>query len=195
LVVILLRRKKLVYAPPLRWGIVIAILMIMGSLNFLSFYWLDYDTSASPGGFLAEQLAMICMNALLMGALAWFTILVAEALTREAFPHELQFWRLADRDVASSKNVLSKVLVGYLLFPLQLAYVIGFYGFMGSRFGWWAPSGVMSDPNILSTFMPFISAIGNALHRVFGKKRCSEPCLWPLAPFWAKNTTNVACSC
>ena len=165
--VILLRRRKLVYAPPLRWGIVIAILMIMGSLNFLSFYWLDYDTSASPGGFLAEQLAMICMNALLMGALAWFTILVAEALTREAFPHELQFWRLADRDVASSKNVLSKVLVGYLLFPLQLAYVIGFYGFMGSRFGWWAPSGVMSDPNILSTFMPFISAIGNALQPGF----------------------------
>lgn len=165
--VILLRQKKLIFAPPLRWGVVIAVFMILGSLNFFSFLWLDYDTSASPGGFLAEQIAQIVITALFMGALAWFTILVAEALTREAYPKQVQFWRLADKDVASSKDVLSKVLVGYLLFPLQLAYVVGFYGLMGSRFGWWAPSGVMSDPNILSTFMPFISAIGNALQPGF----------------------------
>jgi hypothetical protein len=165
--VLLLRQKKLIFAPPLRWGIVIAIFMILGSLNFFSFFWLDYDTSSSAGGFMAEQIAQILLSALFMGALAWFTILVAEALTREAFPNQVQFWRLADKDVASSKDVLSKVLVGYLLFPLQLAYVVGFYGLMGSRFGWWAPSGVMSDPNILSTFMPFISAIGNALQPGF----------------------------
>ncbi len=165
--VILLRQKKLIFAPPLRWGIVIAVFMIVGSLNFFSFYWLDYDTSASFGGFIAEQVAQIMLSALFMGALAWFTILVAEALTREAFPNQVQFWRLADKDVASSQDVLSKVLVGYLLFFVQLAYVVGFYGLMGSRFGWWAPSGVMSDPNILSTFMPFISAIGNALQPGF----------------------------
>lgn len=165
--VLLLRQKKLIFAPPLRWGIVISVFMILGSLNFFSFFWLDYDTSSSAGGFLAQQIAQIVVSALLMGALAWFTILVAEALTREAFPNQVQFWRLADKDVASSKDVLSKVLVGYLLFPLQLAYVVGFYGLMGSRFGWWAPSGVMSDPNILSTFMPFISAIGNALQPGF----------------------------
>lgn len=165
--VLLLRQKKLIFAPPLRWGIVIAVFMILGSLNFFSFYWLDYDTSSSAGGFMAEQIAQILLSALFMGALAWFTILVAEALTREAFPNQVQFWRLADKDVASSKDVLSKVLTGYLLFPIQLAYLVGFYGLMGSRFGWWAPSGVMSDPNILSTFMPFISAIGNALQPGF----------------------------
>jgi len=173
--VLLLRQKKLIFAPPLRWGIVIAVFMILGSLNFFSFFWLDYDTSSSAGGYMAQQIAQIVFSALFMGALAWFTILVAEALTREAFPNQVQFWRLADKDVASSKDVLSKVLVGYLLFPLQLAYVVGFYGLMGSRFGWWAPSGVMSDPNILSTFMPFISAIGNAL----------EPGFWEEALFRA----------
>jgi|GEM_PF-1677133 len=173
--IILLRQKKLIFAPPLRWGIVIAVFMIIGSLNFFSFYWLDYDTSSSAGGFMAEQIAQIMLSALFMGALAWFTILVAEALTREAFPGQVQFWRLGDKDVASSKDVLSKVLVGYLLFPLQLAYVVGFYGLMGSRFGWWSPSSVMSDPNILSTFMPFISAIGNAL----------EPGFWEEAMFRA----------
>lgn len=161
--VILLRGKKLAYIASLRWGLLIMLFTLLAALNEFATQWINYDTSTSPGGFVTSQVLGAFMEASVIGLLVWITILIGEALTREAYPNEVQFWRLTDKDTASSFNVFSKVLLGYLLVPVMIAYEVGFQMFTTSRLGWWSPPEILNDPNILSSQMPFISAIGGAI--------------------------------
>lgn len=164
---LLLRRRQLIWKPALMWAILIGIFMFFAGLNFISFQWLGYDTSTSSSSFLTQQILQNIFQGLLLAAISFITFLVAEAVTREAMPQEVQFWKSFSRDTAPTKSVLGKVLGGYLFMPIELAYVIGFYYFTQSRWGWWSPASSFSDPNILGAAMPWVTAIGQALQAGF----------------------------
>ncbi len=165
--VVLLRKKTLLWKPAIRWAVIIFVLMFFAQLNYFSFYWFGYQTSASVSSFVVQQIIMMLIQALMLGLLAVITFTIAEAITREAFPEKVQFWKVFDRDTAPTKSVLGMVVGGYLVVPLFLAYVVGFYIYSSSRWGWWYPSSTLSDPNILGSFFPWISAIGQALQAGF----------------------------
>jgi len=160
---LLLRQKQLIWKPAFILSLLIGIMMFLGQLNYLSFAWFGYNTSSSPASFLIQQLLGYLVEGLVLGALAFITLLVAEAVTRKAFPDQVQLWKSFSKDTAPTKGILGRVLGGYLIMPIELAYVICFYAYTQSHWGWWSPASSFSDPNILGSFSPFITAIGQAM--------------------------------
>ena len=77
--------------------------------------------------------------------------MAAESLARRAFPHHPQLWRVWSREGGATRAVLGRTVGGYLFVPLELALVAAFYYATNRWLGWWQPSEVLTDPNILSS--------------------------------------------
>jgi len=161
--VVLLRKKQLIIKPALFWTVFIAILYFAANINYISLYWFGYNTSTPESSFFFQILLQLAISTLFLGALNLVTIVIAEGATRHAYPHKVQFWRLADRDVASTRSVLGYVVGSYLTVPLFMAITVGFYIISASKWGWWIPSSTLANPDILGAISPAISAIGVSL--------------------------------
>ena len=72
--------------------------------------------------------------------------MAAESLSRRAFPHHPQLWRVWSRDAAPTPQVAGRTLGGYLFVPIELALVAAFYYATNRWLGWWQPSEVLTDP-------------------------------------------------
>jgi hypothetical protein len=73
--------------------------------------------------------------------------------------------------------MLGRTLGGYLFVPIELALIAAFY-YATNRFaGWWQPSEVLTDPNILSSAVPALTPIAQALQAGF-----MEECLFRAVP-------------
>lgn len=161
------RRKLILWKPSLLWAGIIGIMLFLAQLNYFSFSWFAYDTSTGVSTFIFGQIIAMLVQSVGMAALALITFTVAEAVSREAFPWQIKLWNVFNKDMVCTKAVLGRVLGGYLMVPLFLAYVVGFYVFSNRVLGWWYPSSSLSDPNILGSFFPWITAIGQALQAGF----------------------------
>jgi hypothetical protein len=53
--------------------------------------------------------------------------MASEALTRRAFPHHPQLWRVWSRDAAPTPAILGRTAGGYLFVPVELAFIALFY--------------------------------------------------------------------
>lgn len=156
----LLRQRYILWRQPLLWAGVIAALQFFVGVNQLPLVWMDYDTAVSVENFLLQQLGINLLNALALGILFAVSFMAAESLSRKAFPHHLQQWRLWSPAVASSKAVLGRTLAGYLLVGIFFAYEVGVY-FVGTRWlGWWTPSDILFHPDVLATYLPWLTSIG-----------------------------------
>ena len=112
------------------------------------------------------------------GGLAYALVfMAAESLTRRAFPHQPQLWRVWSREAGASRAVLGRTLGGYGFVPLELALVAGFYYATNRWLGWWQPSEVLTDPNILSSAVPALMPIAVSLQAGF-----MEECLFRAVP-------------
>lgn len=163
----LLRRRAVLWRQPLAWAVVIAVLQLGAGLNAWPLVWLHYDTALSSGSFVAQQVLGVAVNALIQGLLAFVTFLVAEGLTRRAFPQQPQFWKLWSRDAAATPTVLGRTLGGYLLTGVMLLYVTGFYFFALRHFGWWTPSDAIVNPDALAHLWPSLTPFARATHAGF----------------------------
>ncbi|MCP4755980.1 MAG: CPBP family intramembrane metalloprotease [Proteobacteria bacterium] len=103
--------------------------------------------------------------------------MAAESLSRKAFPHHIQMWRLWSPGVANSKSVLGRTVAGYLYAGCQLGFVIVFYIFATRFLGWWTPTGHLAQPDILATYLPWLSSFSISLHAGFW-----EECLFRAVP-------------
>ena len=101
----------------------------------------------------------------------------AESLSRKAFPHHLQLWRIWSPEVASSTAVVGRTIGGYLLLGLMLAFVVGFYFITSRLFGWWSPSEALFNPDVLAVYSPWLSSIAISLQAGFW-----EECLFRAVP-------------
>ena len=86
-------------------------------------------------------------------------------------------WHLWSRDAGASRQTLGRTAGGYLFVPLELALVAAFYYATNKWFGWWQPSEMLSDPNILGSWAPALTPIAISLQAGF-----MEECVFRAIP-------------
>jgi hypothetical protein len=163
----LTRERWVVWRQPVMWGAIVALAQTAAAINEWPLAWMQYDTALSTRAFVAQQVSAMLLG--LAGNVLLFSLsfMAAESLTRRAFPHHPQFWRLWSRDVAASRAVLGRTAAGYLLVPLFVAYEVGLYFFATKYLGWWTPSEALFNPDVLATYVPWFSAIAKSFQAGF----------------------------
>ena len=173
----LLRQRWVLWKTALRWGIFIGVLQGAVILNQIPLSWMYYDTAISTQAHIVEQLIGAILSAIGMTILLAFSFLIAESLSRRAFPHHLQFWQLWSSSTAASPQVLGRTAGGYLLIGPMFAFVVGFYYLNSYFLGWWNPSNTLFEPNVLAAYFPWFSSIAISLQAGFW-----EECLFRAIP-------------
>jgi membrane protease YdiL (CAAX protease family) len=165
----LLRERWVIWRQPLFWGLFVSFLQVLVGINQLPLTWMDYDTALSAQGFLLRQIMIWLAQFLGSGILLTVSFMAAESLSRRAFPHHIQHWRLWSREVASSKAILGRTISGYLLVGLFFAYEVALYFFTNNVLGWWSPSDAVVDasPDILANYFPWLTSIAVSLEAGF----------------------------
>ena len=174
---VLNRQRWLIWKTGIYWAIFISILMFLVQMNFLPLSWLTYETAESSQTFVIKQILMALAFSIVSISYLTLSFVGAESLTRKAFPHQIQFWKLWTGDNASSLQVIGRTIGGYLLIGLDLIFVVLFYTVTANYFGWWMPSGPLFDPDMIATPFPWIASIGMSLHAGFW-----EECLFRAVP-------------
>ena len=173
----LARAHWLVVRPALVAGFVVGGLMAATALAAAPAAWFGFDTAQSATTFWARQLGVAAAIALGGGLSYALVFMAAESLTRRAFAHQPQLWRVWSREGGASRAVLGRTAGGYLFVPLELALVAAFYYATNRWLGWWQPSEVLTDPNILSSAMPALMPIAVSLQAGF-----MEECVFRAVP-------------
>jgi len=173
----IIKKRWHIIKQPLFCAFVLASMTTLASINQLPFLWMQYNSAFSINGFLA-QLLLSCLVAL-FGQTAFYTIIImaAEGLTRRAFGNHPQLWSLWSTEYSSSYAVLGRTVGGYLFVGFNLTFVIAFYLLSLRYLGWWSPSEILFDPNILATYVPWFPPIALSLNAGF-----IEECLFRAIP-------------
>jgi hypothetical protein len=173
----LLRRHWLLWRPAFVAGLIVGGLLAFAGLASAPEAWFRADTTESPLTFWFKQAGAFVF--LLTAASLGYTLafMAAESLSRRAFPHQPQLWRLWSRDAGATRQTLGRTVGGYLFVPLELALVAAFYYATNKWLGWWQPSEMLSDPNILGSWVPALTPIAISLQAGF-----MEECVFRAIP-------------
>lgn len=173
----LIRDRWILWKMPIIWGFIIAFLNLLAGFNELPLLWMSYDTALPAQGFLLNYIIELLFQFFAhAGSMALF-FMAAESLTRRAFGNQLQFFKTWSTDVASTFSVLGQTVAGYLLVSFDFIFLVFFYLFTRTAFGWWVPADEIVNPNILATYFPWISSIAQSLMAGF-----QEECLFRAVP-------------
>jgi len=164
---LLLRQRFLLWRPPVKWAIVLGLLWIPITLNRWPLAWMGYDTAVSAANFGLQQVLMAVLQAIGMGIMYVVTFTAAESLSRKAFPHHIQFWKVWSPQVAGTRDVAGLTVAGYLLVAVFMAYDVFLYTLANQKLGWWTPAEALIDPDTLATVFPWLNAIGISFHAGF----------------------------
>jgi hypothetical protein len=157
------RRHQLHWRPALVPAAIVATGLGVSRLMSLPSVWMDYRTTETVSNFLSQQFYLAVLIVVGLGLLFTFIYAVAEGLSRMAFaqqPRLNDVWRIP---VAASPDMLGRVLGGYAWAALALAYVVLFILLSTHWLGWWIPTGLRTDPNLLSNWRPALVAVFTAL--------------------------------
>src|SRR5215467_8265793 len=174
---VMIRRHWVIWRQPMVWGLFIALLMGLQQLNSWPLAWMNYDTAVPASGFAIRQVMSAVGIFGLFAVLLTITFMAAETLSRRAFPHHVQLWKVWSPNVASSPLVFGETVIGYLLVAPFFAYEIVLYFFAQEKLGWWTPSDSLVNPDMFANYLPSLSAIAQAAQAGFW-----EECLFRAAP-------------
>ncbi len=149
------------WRPALGAGAVIGGFLTAAGLNSVELGWYGYDTATPEGIFRAINLAGALAGGVMMGGMVALTLAAAEAASRIAFPQHTDWWKLWQ--ARGTREVAAQVGGGYVVAAIALAYVTSFYLITRSLFGWWTPTEMMDDPNLIATAAPWINGIAISL--------------------------------
>jgi len=155
----LLRQRWILWRKPLLWGVFISFLQLLAGINQWPLIWMTYDTAISAEGFVLQQILQLLLSFLGFATLFAVSFMTAESLTRRAFPHHIQLWRLWSADVSASKAVLGRTAGGYLLVGIFFAYEVFLYFVASRALGWWTPSDTLVQPDVLAGYFPWLTSI------------------------------------
>ena len=171
------RRGQLIWRPAVAAAGVIALIQIAASLNTLPLAWFNYVTSNSSSNFLIQNVLSSILASLSLGLILTLSFIAAEGLSRLAFPHHPQFWKLWSREAAPTQSVATRTGMGYLLVPINLVFVISFYFIAQTLGDWWNPSDTLVSPDSLAHFAPWLTPFALSLQAGFW-----EECLFRAVP-------------
>ena len=174
---LLLRQGWVLWKQALFWGLFVAFLQSLVVLNQLPLAWMNYDTALSRQGFLATQVMAALVQFVSLGFLLTLSFIAAETLSRKAFPHHVQFWRLGSAGVANTMPILGSTIAGYFLVPIFFAYEVVLYFFSNNVLDWWSPSNALLQPDVLANYFPWLSSIAISFQAGFW-----EECLFRAVP-------------
>jgi hypothetical protein len=158
------------------WGMAVGLLQALNQINEFPLAWMAYDTAIPRSTFLAKYAATVIASFIGFSALFGVSFIAAETLTRRAFGHQPQLWRLWSRQPpaadpaavpGASVHVLGLTAAGFLLVPVFLAYDVMLYFFATTYLGWWSPAEALLHPDVLATHAPWLSAIANSFQAGF----------------------------
>jgi hypothetical protein len=173
----LARRHWLLWRPALIAGLVVAALLAAASLASANTSWFGADTTETAATFWAKH-AGLAIVILAAGGLAYgLVFMAAESLSRRAFAHQPQLWKIWSREAAATPQIAGRTFGGYLFVPLELALIAVFYYATNRWLGWWQPSEVLTDPDILASAVPALSPIAMSLQAGF-----MEECVFRAIP-------------
>ncbi len=137
----------------------------LSSLNILPTLWYYlYEPSRNPSQFLWEHIIPILPSSAITFTYLTLTMLAAEFLTRQAFPHHPQIWHWLSRKQTASNTLVKQIGMGYAMFCLDLGYIALFYLTALQIPGVWSPSFNLFDPNFIANYVPFFSSFSLSLH-------------------------------
>ncbi len=174
---VLLRQRWVLWRTPLLWGASIACTQLLVGLNSWPLLWMEYDTAVSQTSFALQQVALLGALFLAFTGVFALSFMAAESLSRRAFPHHIQLWRVWSLDAARSWQVLGQTVAGYLIVGVDLAFLVTFYWFVTRYLGWWSPSDALLNPDSLATVFPWLDPIALSLQAGFW-----EECLFRAVP-------------
>ncbi len=173
----LLRQRWVIWGKPLAWGIFISFLQFLAGLNQWPLLWVGYDTAISAQGFVIQQLVLMILSFLGFAGLFTLSFAVAESLSRKAFPDHPQMWSLWSKGISNSREVLGTTVAGYFLVAVFFGYEVILYFTANRTLGWWTPSDSLIQPDILATYLPWLSPIAISAQAGFW-----EECLFRAVP-------------
>jgi hypothetical protein len=90
----MLRRRWVIWRPAAYWGAAVGLMQALAMLNEFPLLWMTYDTALPRSTFIGQQLALV--GASFVGFSVFFALsfMAAETLTRRAFGHHPQLWRV-----------------------------------------------------------------------------------------------------
>ena len=174
---VLLRRRWVQWRMPLICGSSIAVLQALAAFNGWPLIWMDYNTAVSESSFAIQQVVTILSSTVLFTIIFTLSFMAAESLSRRAFPHHAQFWRVWSRDGARSWPMVGQTAAGYLAVGVMLAYLVAFYWVTSSQLGWWSPSDALYQPDSVATMLPWLNPLAISLQAGFW-----EECLFRAVP-------------
>jgi hypothetical protein len=163
----LLRQRWVITRPAILWGVGVAAFQLLAGINELPLSWMSYDTALPRASFITQQVTTLIVGFAGFSTLFALSFMAAESLTRRAFGHHPQLWRVWSRQAAASTAVAGRTAAGYLVVAVFFAYDVMLYFYARRWFGWWVPSDALIHPDILATPLPWLSAIANSLQAGF----------------------------
>jgi len=156
------RERRVRWREPMAVGTVIGAFALAAFVNQMPGSWFSYDTATSPAIFRMTSVVFAILVGASTAFLVAFTLAAAEVSTRRAFPHQLDWWKLWR--YRGTRDVAFQVGGGYAVAAIALAYVVIFYLVTRTLFGWWVPSELLDDPNLIASPMPWVSGIAISLN-------------------------------
>ena len=163
----MMRKRYVLWKHAALWGIAVGGLQTLASLNEFPLIWMSYDTAIPRATFLAQQIAFLGAGFVGFSVFFGLSFMAAETLSRAAFPHHPQLWRVWAKEPGASVQVLGRTVSGYLLVSVFFAYDVLLYLVMTKMFGWWSPAEALIHPDVLATYVPWLSAIANSFQAGF----------------------------
>ena len=173
----MLRARYVLWRSAAVWGLIVGGMQTLATLNEWPLMWMTYDTAVPQSTFIAGQIATLAATLIGFSAFMALSFMAAETLTRRAFGHHPQFWRVWEKGPGNSTAIAGRTAAGFLLVSVFFAYDVGLYVIATRWFGWWAPSEALLHPDVLATYVPWLSAIANSLQAGFW-----EECLFRAVP-------------
>lgn len=174
---VLMRQRWVIWGKPLAIAVTFGILNLFQAINNLPLVWMHYNTALPETSFLLQYFLQYVSSFAQTVLLIGLSATAAESLTRKAFGHQIQFWKLWTPSVAPTIQVVGRTVGGYLFALFDLALIIGIYIFGRTYLGWWIPSDTLVDPNIMATYFPWLGPVVGAFQAGFW-----EECLFRAVP-------------
>ena len=151
-------RRELQWRRGLWPACVLAAILVLNAANLLPLQRAMQSTTDTDATFAIRTVTAVLSGA--VGALLgmWLLVVGAEWWYRRGFPGQVTLWHWFSREGLASSGGRKRLLAGYVLAALQLAYVAVFYALASRLIGAWSPAQVRYE-DLFSTSAPWAYAL------------------------------------